>query len=103
MKEDLKDARAEFSRTIKQWPVILAGKCVFSLPGNPFGQFNDIRKLRNELIHPMLDTLGAKKRTQDDLLLEMTSCRANDVLQEVKKMAKGLYEVFGQIVPSEVA
>jgi len=100
IQDDLKNARAEISRTLKDWPLMLTGKCL--LGRSEFGSFKEIRVLRNHLIHPKYETCGPNNPTQDDLLKLCNALEANRVLTEICKMAKVLYQEFGKDVPTEV-
>lgn len=100
IQDDLKNARAEISRTLKDWPMMLIGKCL--LGRSEFGLFRDIRVLRNHLIHPKYETYGPKEPTQDKLLKSCNASEAARILTEICKMAKVLYQEFGKGVPTEV-
>jgi hypothetical protein len=67
-----------------------------------FGEFRNLRRLRNNLVHPKFDTLGTKELTQDELLREANAARAAWAITEIKKMARVLYTAFGVQLPPEV-
>lgn len=90
--DDLKNARAGISRAMEEWPIKILGTCVTGLA--QFGKFREIRTLRNELVHPKLDTLIKGERTQNELLMEANANRAEMVFSECCKMAAVLYEKY---------
>jgi hypothetical protein len=98
--DDLKHARAEISRTYKQWPIMVTGKCVAG--DAAFAPFKEIRQLRNELVHPKLDTYDARERTQQELLETCTAGTAKDIVTKLCKMAAVLYTAYGKPTPPEV-
>jgi hypothetical protein len=97
--QDLKN-RKGISATYRSWPLALFNKD--SSAEAEFTHFEDIRELRNQLVHPKLvPSLGA--RSQDDLLKIVTADRASRVIAEVSKMASVWFTWFGKSVPPEVA
>ena len=98
--DELKSARASISRIMTDWPVKILGVCVTDRA--EFGKFKEIRVLRNQLIHPKLETQKEGERSQDDLLRECTADRSKEVLYEVARMCEVLYTEYGQGVPLEL-
>lgn len=97
--DELKEARANISRTMTEWPIKVLGVCVTGQ--SEFGRLKEIRTLRNQLIHPKLETQKKDERSQDDLLKECNADRSKEILHEICRMCKVLYTVYGQRVPPE--
>ena len=100
IQDDLKSARAEISRTLREWPTMLLGKCLLGM--SEFGAFREIRVFRNHLIHPKYERFESHEPSQDDLLKECTSFKAEWILSEICKMAEILYREFGKATPPEL-
>jgi hypothetical protein len=97
--DEIRFARASISRTMTEWPVKILGVCVTGR--SEFAKFKEIRKLRNQLIHPKLESQENGDRSQDDLLKECNADRCKEILYEVTKMSILLYKEFGHDAPPE--
>lgn len=100
IEDALREAKANISWTIKEWPKMLGKAEVHGR--SEFREFCNLRRLRNRLTHPKLRPLDANELTQDQLLQETNAAKAAWAVAEVKKMARVLYDVFGVSVPPEV-
>jgi hypothetical protein len=66
IEDALREAKASISWTYKEWPAKLGKQPVHGL--SEFGQFRQLRQLRNNMMHPKLDPLQPTELTQDQLL-----------------------------------
>lgn len=97
---NLKNGKANISWTMQEWTLNLMGKDV--LQDHRCREFNAIRGLRNQLIHPKFEPIGTHKLTQDQLLLRANADEATWFVGQVNLMAVALYIAFKQPVPLEV-
>ena len=100
IEDALREAKANISWTIKEWPKKLGKTEVHGR--SEFREFCNLRRLRNRLTHPKLKPLEANDLSQDQLLQEANALNAAWAVAEVKKMGRGLYAAFGVPVPPEV-
>jgi hypothetical protein len=98
--DDLKNGKANISRTMQEWTLQLTGKDV--LGNHRCREFKSIRGLRNQLIHPKLEPLEAHELTQDQLLRRANAEEAAWYIGQVNLIAVALYMAFKQPVPPEV-
>jgi hypothetical protein len=98
--DDLKNGRANISRTMQEWTLRLTGKDV--LGNHRCREFKAIRQLRNQLIHPKFEPLEAGELTQDKLLRRANAEEAAWFVGRVNLMAVALYMAFHQPVPPEI-
>ena len=100
IEQALQNATPSISWTYKLWLKMLGKPEVHGC--SEFREFCNLRKLRNNLIHPMLEPLRADQLTQDQLLEEVNAAKAAWAVDEVKKMGRRLYTNFGVRIPPEV-
>ncbi|MES2789827.1 MAG: hypothetical protein V4719_09405 [Planctomycetota bacterium] len=96
---ELRDQKANISRTLFEWPGVLFDVDLSKDPD--FKKFENIRNFRNNLTHPLLTPFSDKKLDQTTLLLATTAERAHQVIEDIAKMACTLHTVYGVPVPPE--
>lgn len=92
--------RRGISTTYDKWTKLLFKKK--SSKAREFANFEYIRDLRNQLVHPKL-VAPAPTRTQDELIRVVTADLSGRIVAEVSGMAKVWYVWFGKPVPPEIS